>query len=105
MPNVEKQKKKYGHLPAKNPDVEPWKQVNIDCIGPYTVKTPNGIKELIAMTMINPATSWFEIAELKEISSDEFQRAFDHYWLCRYPRPQEISYDNASSFKLYFKQM
>ena len=32
---------KYGHLPAKEADVNPWDVLCIDLIGPYTFKQPN----------------------------------------------------------------
>lgn len=52
--------------------------------------------------MIDPITGWFEIAPLPTISSYETQKAFDSYWLSRYPRPQEVGVDNGSEFKRYF---
>jgi hypothetical protein len=102
-----KQKKKYGHLPPKIAEVIPWKRVNIDIVGPYTVRTPDKKKHVWqAMTMIDPATGWFEVAYIpNDPDSDDCQRIFDSYWLSRYPRPQEIGYDNASIFKRYFKEM
>ena len=37
---AKKNRKKYGHLPPKVAEVEPWRRVNVDLIGPYSVKTP-----------------------------------------------------------------
>ena len=75
----------------------------------------------MAMTMIDPVTSWFEIVqipvievrnpktkekELKiDITSARISQLFNNTWLCRYPRPGECIYDNGSEFKLYFKQL
>ena len=59
---TKKQRKEYGHLPPKEAETIPWKRVNVDMIGPYTVRTPKGVRELLAMTMIDPVTGWFEIA-------------------------------------------
>jgi hypothetical protein len=54
--------KKYGQLPPKDMEVpEPWNQIKIDLIGPWTVKTPKGNRELGALTVIDPATEWFEM--------------------------------------------
>ena len=97
------QRKKYGHLPPKQAEeCTPWKRVNVDLIGPYTVKTPTKTYELRVMTMIDPATGWFKVAPLKEPSSYKVQKAFDLYWLARYPRPQEVGSDNRSEFKRLF---
>ena len=103
---TKKNRKQYGHLPAKeNVDVQPWQRVNVDLIGPYTVKTSTGTHELRAMTMIDPATRWFEIVAIKKPTAEECMEAFDNTWLCRYPRPQYIGYDNGNEFKQIFKEM
>ena len=102
-----KQRKKYGHLPAKEAEPsEPWNRVNVDLIGPYTVRSPSGqSRELRAITMIDPATGWFEVTDIPEPTADVCMKAFDDSWLSRYPRPQYIGYDNGSEFKNVFRQM
>jgi len=102
---TKKNKKKYGHLPPREADVTPWKRVNVDLVGPYMVKTPSKTHTFRAMTMIDPATGWFEIAPIDAPNSDNTQRIFDSYWLARYPRPQECGYDNGSEFKYLFKEL
>ena len=101
-----KPRKKYGKLPTK--EVEPaipWNRVNVDMIGPLTVKTPKGKFYLRALTMIDPATSWFEIKDVDVINSELCMEAFDDVWLSRYPRPEYIGYDNGSEFKKMFAQL
>ena len=101
-----KARKKYGQLPAKTDiNLKPWQRVDVDCIGPYTVKTLTGKHELRAITMIDPATRWFELQAIKNPSSHECMEAFNNMWLSRYPRPTYIGYDNGSEFKSVFKQM
>lgn len=110
-----KRKTKYGHLPPKEVgELKPWERVHVDLIGPYT-KTVKQIQpgldkpkkvdlELIAMTFIDPATGWFEIAEVpaKDKSSARISNLFDDVWLARYPRPKEVIFDNGSEFKKDF---
>jgi hypothetical protein len=36
----------------------------VDLIGPYTLKGKDGVIDFMCVTMIDPATSWFEIVEL-----------------------------------------
>jgi len=56
--------------------------------------------------MINPAISWFEIAPVPfNKSSAAVSGIFNNNWLCRYPRPRKIIYDNGSEFKKDFKQL
>jgi transposase InsO family protein len=103
---TKKQKKKYGHLPPKEAEEAiPWKRVNVDVVGPYTVETPKGKRTLLAMTMIDPATGWFEIAALENNDSYATQKALDSYWLARYPRPKYLGCDNGSHFKKYFREL
>ena len=55
---------KYGHLPEKQAEANPWDILCIDLIGPYTINHKNKSKKpliLWALTMINPATGWFEM--------------------------------------------
>ncbi|GFH56268.1 hypothetical protein CTEN210_12744 [Chaetoceros tenuissimus] len=65
---------KYGKLPPKQlPPLQPWNEVAVDLIGPYTISTrqrqvdgkiQNVKLILCAMTMIDTATGWFEIREV-----------------------------------------
>ena len=110
-----KKKTKYGHLPPKTiGQLKPWHTVQVDLIGPYT-KTVKQLQpgsdkpkkvdlQLIAMTFIDPATGWFEISEVPAIdqSSARISNLFNDVWLARYPRPQEVIFDNGSEFKKDF---
>ena len=102
-----KQRKKYGHLPAKDAEVTPWKRVNVDLIGPYKIKSPKdnknkAPKELRALTMIDPVTGWFEIKAILKPDAMMVMDAFYEAWICRYPRPEQIGFDNGSEFKDVF---
>ena len=60
-----KRKLKYGHLPSKTIITVPWRALCVDLIGPYTLKGKDGtIIDFMALTMIDPASSWFEVVEL-----------------------------------------
>ncbi len=60
-----KWKLKYGHLPPKTGTTVPWRALCVDLIDPYTLKGKDGtIIDFMALTMIDPATSWFKVAEL-----------------------------------------
>ena len=101
-----RQCKKYGKLPLKQAEPpKPWNRVNVDMIGPLTVKTPNGTKELLALTMIDPATGWFEVKDVTNATAEACMEAFDDTWLSRYPRPQFIGYDGGSEYKNVFDEM
>ena len=99
-------RKLYGKLPPKQiPPVTPWNRVDVDLIGPLTVKTKNSTRQLRALTMIDPATGWFEIKDITNPTAKETMEAFDDTWLCRYPRPEYLGFDGGSEFKAIFDQM
>jgi hypothetical protein len=55
---------KYGHLPPKTVITNPWECLCVDLIGPYTLKGKDNLQvDFMALTMINPTSSWFEIVE------------------------------------------
>ena len=85
--------------------LEPWNRVNVDLIGPLTVHAKNGTFTLDALTMIDPVTGWFEIAEVNERTATHVAERFDHAWLSRYPRPQVIGFDNGGENKGLFAEM
>jgi hypothetical protein len=62
---------------------------------------------LLALTMIDPVTSWFKIFKATNKSATSIQDLFHNTWLAREPRPQFIAFDNGSrgGFKRQFKQM
>jgi hypothetical protein len=56
---------KYGHLPPKTVYKIPWECLCVNLIGPYTLKGKDDLQiDFMALTMIDPASSWFNIAEL-----------------------------------------
>jgi hypothetical protein len=58
-----------------------------------------------AVTMIDPATGWFEMIELSTKQADEVANAVETTWLSRYPWPQEVTFDAGTEFKAEFRKM
>ncbi len=59
---------RYGHLPPKLVITSSWKALCVDLIGPYTLTGKDGLSiDFMCLTMIDPATSWFEIVELPTV--------------------------------------
>ncbi len=112
-------KLKYWHLPPKTViRKNSWECLCVDLIGPYTLKgKDNSQIDFMALTMINPALSWFEIPELpiitwldrqtvngKELLTTDkiFDKTLDctaklvnKTWFSRYPRCCYLMYDNG----------
>jgi hypothetical protein len=55
--------------------------------------------------MIDPATGWFELAEIKERTAEHVAKVFDNVWLNQYPQPQYIGFDNGGENKGLFWHM
>jgi hypothetical protein len=46
-----------------------WKVLCVDLIGPYTLRGQDGSSiDIMCLTMINPATSWFKLVELPTVN-------------------------------------
>ena len=69
-PTCQKSKKhtiKYGHLKPKEAEVTPWETLCVDLIGPYKIDRKNKKSlTLWCVTMIDPATGWFEVREIPD---------------------------------------
>ena len=48
--------------------------------------------------MCDPATGWFEVAEIKDKTSEGTAKILDKTWFCRYPRPKRCISDNGNEF-------
>jgi hypothetical protein len=58
-----------------------------------------------ALTMIDPATGWFEEKDVPDYTANSTQAAFDEVWLSRYPRHEIIGFDGGIEFKNVFDEM
>jgi hypothetical protein len=92
-------------LQTKEAEVDPWTQVQIDLVGPWPVQTPSsGTKYLSALICIDPATKWFKMIEVPDKTAESIMEAFHDIWLCRYPCPQMVRFNNGNEFKAEFAQ-
>ena len=103
---TKKSHKKYGHLPEKEAEATPWKKLCVDLIGPYTIER-KGHKPLTlwCVTMIDPATGWFEMRELPNKEAITVANLVEQAWLTRYPWPTQLTYDKGTEFMAEFAQM
>jgi hypothetical protein len=73
-----RRQKQYGKLPTKMVITRPWHTICVELIGPYTFNGKDGtVIDSMCLTMINPATSWFEIAELPVVQHSVASAARD----------------------------
>ena len=97
--NKRKTSKKFGHLPEKEAEAIPWDKMCIDLIGPYTIRR-KGQKSLICkcVTMIDPATGWFEIHQYDDKRAITVANIAEEEWFSRYPWPTQVTFDRGSEF-------
>jgi hypothetical protein len=81
--------------------------VCVDLVGPFIIKVTAKTHSLLALTMIDSHTGWFEIVKARNKSATFIQDLFHNTWLTCYPRPQFIVFSNGNmgEFRLDFNQM
>ena len=55
--------------------------------------------------MIDPATGWFEMAQIPNITAAEVADITEKNWFTRYPLPQQILFDRGTEFMDEFSKM
>ena len=121
---VKNRNSSYGKLPPKIiAALKPWNYVHIDLIGTYynsirQHQTGSSIIQkdvrLTCMKIIDTVTVRLNCFEIPFFNLNEAARrnieyihksyarvihVFNQTWLCRYPHPWEVMFDNCSKFK------
>ena len=97
---------KYSKLPPKHAYTNPWDTLCVDLIGPY--KIPQKRKNLLkfwCLTMIDPATGWFAMAQIPRKMAAEIAGITEKIWFTCYPLPQRIVFDRGTKFIADFSNM
>jgi hypothetical protein len=89
---------RYGKLPQKDTEVEPWHDVAVDLAGPWQCNINEREESFWALTIVDPFSTWPEIVPIKTKVGPNIAHLFDREWLCRYPRPKRCIYDAGSEF-------
>ena len=98
--------KKYGHLPAHVSHPDPWACVQIDLFGPWSFTDVHGRdRSLRAVSVIDIGTRWIELLPFTDKRSETVALTFDQEWLCRYPRPESVIFDNGAEFGSEFIEL
>ena len=93
----------------KQAEASPWEKLCVDMIGPYTIKQgkekDSNVLTLNCVTMIDPATGWFEMVPTKKKDTGTIANIVEQTWFTRYPLPQELIYDRGTEFLGEFARM
>ena len=78
----------------------PRKKPCVYLIGPYAIRRKQNKENLNlkAVTMIDPVTGWFKIAQYNDGIEIYIAKLVETAWLTRYPRPMKITYDQGLEF-------
>jgi hypothetical protein len=97
---------KYGELPVKLAEENPWDTLCVDLIGPHKIER-KGKKDLKlwCLTMIDPATGWFKMEQISNKTAAEVADICETTWFTRYPLPQRITLNRGTEFMAEFAKM
>jgi len=59
-------------------------------------------RQIQAVSIIDNGLRWIELHEYKSKSFKDISLLFDREWLCRYPRPRMVVFDNGTEFTSEF---
>ena len=95
-----KQNLNNGKLLDKEAEAIPWYRLSVDLIDPYKIMRQGHNEPLILkyLTMIDPATTWFEIVQYNYKQEATKKDLVQKTWLCRYLRPTIITYYRGNEF-------
>jgi len=88
----------YGKVPPRNQVAQPWEEVAVDLVGPWTVELPLGEIRLHALTMIDTVTNLAELVRIENKTAQHVAMQFTNHWLSRYPKPQRCIHDQGTEF-------
>jgi hypothetical protein len=88
-----------GLLPPKDPETDPWCEVQVDLMGPWQVDVGYNYRLTIhALSCVDPFTGYIEIVRVSNTLSAHVSSKFHNHWLCRYPTPSRCIHDNGPEF-------
>ena len=97
MSTYQEEQKEVWPAPRKASRDGALGKLRVDLIGPYTIKQPNGNKlQLWCVTMIDPATGWFEMAEIPSKDAYTVAHVVERTWFMRYPWPTKVIIDRGT---------
>jgi transposase InsO family protein len=89
----------YVELPPREAESNPFEEVAVDLIGPWTLETKeHGDFEFSALTATCTACTLCELARVEHKTTDHVTIIFENVWLSRYPKPTRVVFDHGGEF-------
>ena len=90
--------KGYGELPPREAQLAPWQEIAVNLIGPWKICVNDHQVSFCALSIIDTVTNLPELVRINSKSAAHVGLQLENAWLSRYPRPQDIIFDQGSEF-------
>ena len=90
--------KGYGLLPERDISTQPFQEVAVDLIIPWSVKVGKQNVAFMTLTIIDPVTNLTELVRVDNKTAKHVSKKFAYTWLTRYPWPEKCIHDNGGEF-------
>ena len=90
--------KGYGELPPREAQLAPWQEIAVDLTGPWKIRVNDQQITFRALSIIDIVTNLPELVRINSKSAAHVGLQLENAWLSRYPRPQDIIFDQGSEF-------
>jgi Integrase core domain. len=88
-----------GNLPPKDPEMNPWSQVQVDLVGPWKFNINPRLRITVeAFSAIDPFIGLCELSRIKNKTCAHISTIFHNVWISRYPTPLFCIHDNGPEF-------
>jgi len=87
-----------GHVPLKDVETEPWKDVAVDLAGPWTAHIDGKDVLFHTFTIVDVFSGWVEIIPISTKKMETIAELFVREWIRRYPRPSRVIFDAGGEF-------
>ncbi|KAL7568657.1 hypothetical protein ACA910_021659 [Epithemia clementina (nom. ined.)] len=88
----------YSKLPAREVQGNPWANIAVDLIGPWTVSIQNQKLTFQALTIIDTVTNLCKLICINDKTARHVGLQLENAWLSRYPRPVRCLFDQGGEF-------
>jgi hypothetical protein len=96
----------HGELAPREAATQPWREIAVDLIGPWTLRVGGQEEKFMALTIIDMVTSLTEVVRIDRKTAANVALCFENTWLARYPRPIHVMHDQGGEFMgFHFREM
>ena len=87
-----------GELPPREAQLAPWQEIAVNLIGPWKIRVNNQLLTFHALSIMDTVTNLPELVRISSKSAAHVGLQLENTWLSRYPRPQDIIFEQGPEF-------